>query len=75
LRKGFDEKRHGAQIVPKLDLDLVLGNPNTCRSLRTIFAWIHRALGLSPGERFALAKGRLCDVTCGQVDALPPART
>lgn len=39
LFHGFDEKDDGAKIVPLLDLDHVLNNPETCAFLRSLFGW------------------------------------
>src|SRR5207237_10613591 len=44
LFNGFDEKLHGALIVPQLNLDHVLSNPQTCPFLRSLFAWCVRCL-------------------------------
>jgi len=41
---GFDERTHGALIVPRLDLDHVLCNPQTCAFLRSMFGWCVRQL-------------------------------
>ena len=71
LYKGFDEVKHGRQIVDRLDLAHVLSNPTTCASLRTLVAWCQKAKGVLFGDEFRLADGRLSDVTQGQLDALP----
>jgi hypothetical protein len=39
LFQGFDERAHGALIVPLLDLDHILSNPRTCAFLRSLFGW------------------------------------
>ena len=39
IHPGFDERAHGALIVPGLDLDHVLDRPETCRFLRSLFGW------------------------------------
>lgn len=67
---GFREKEHGKQICEALDLAHVLGNPETCASLRTLLAWCIRALGAEPGARFCLGDGRLHPVTSAQIDSL-----
>jgi len=54
---GFDEVEHGEAIVKGLDLDHVLYNPNTCASLRAMFAWCHLSMGIPCGSRFQLAEG------------------
>jgi hypothetical protein len=72
LHPGFRERADGAKIVAKLDLERVLENPSTCRSLRTLVAWCYQALALECGESFQLAAGVRCPVTGGQVGALAP---
>ena len=42
--QGFDERAHGALILPLLDLDHVLSNPQTCAFLRSLFGWSVRQL-------------------------------
>ena len=39
IHPGFDERAHGALIVPAIDLDHVLDRPETCRFLRSLFGW------------------------------------
>jgi hypothetical protein len=39
LFAGFDERNDGAKIVPRLDLDHILRNPETCAFLRSLFGW------------------------------------
>jgi len=41
----FNEKEQGGLILDRLDVEKVLSNPNTCASLRTLFAWCLKALG------------------------------
>lgn len=67
---GFREKEHGKQICESLDLDHVLGNPDTCASLRTLLAWCIEALDAERGARFCLCGGRLHPVTRAQIDDL-----
>lgn len=64
---GYREIDHGEQIVCKFDLDLVLSNPQTCSSLRTMIAWCVKALGRSIGDRFRLADGRYFEITQPQI--------
>src|SRR5258708_38105435 len=54
---GYDEIQHGRQILAQLDLPLVLSRPDTCASLRTMFAWCSKALGETPSDLFQLHKG------------------
>src|SRR5262249_34694362 len=44
--EGFDEIDHGRQIVEQLDVRHILSRPDTCASLRTLFVWCTKALGL-----------------------------
>lgn len=71
LRVGFDEREHGAQIVGLLDLDKVLANPATCRSLRTLVAWCVDRLGGEFSTRWRLSDGEFHPLTCGQIPSAP----
>jgi hypothetical protein len=44
LFAGFDERAHGALIVPLLDVDHILANPKTCAYFRSLFGWCVRQL-------------------------------
>jgi len=57
LVKGFDEIRHGAEIVASLDAEHVLSRAETCAALRALFAWCSRLTGDAPGARYQLANG------------------
>lgn len=70
IKPGFDEKADGRKIVPKLDLEKVLNNPETCSSLRALFKWCSRAKRDVESDRFQLASGACSPVTGPQVDAL-----
>ena len=69
---GYNEKADRARIVQSLDLPHVLSRKETCASLRTMFAWIWKAIGEPKGERFQLQHGRYYEVTKSQIRALPP---
>ena len=69
---GYDERADGTRIVESLDIPHVLSRKETCASLRTMFAWIWRAIGEPRGEQFQLRDGRYFDVTRSQICALPP---
>jgi hypothetical protein len=69
---SFDEIEPGEQIVRCLDVPHVLSRLETCASLRTLFGWCWRALGLPPGEDYQLAQGHYFDVTRAQMEQLPP---
>jgi Domain of unknown function (DUF4276) len=68
---GFDEVRHGRAIIEHLDVPRVLSNPETCRSLRTLFGWCSRAIGREFSDVYQLASGSYSEVTRPQIDALP----
>ncbi len=67
LSPGFDERRDGARIAKALDLDVVLGDPSTCRSLRTLVGWCVHRLGGAFGARWQLADGAYSALTRGQI--------
>lgn len=67
----FDERSNGAEIVPKLNLDQILSNPQTCRALRTLVAWCWEAVGETRSEKFRLTDGVYWDITAGQLSDLP----
>ena len=67
ISPGFDERADGARIVKALDLDVVLANPATCRSLRTLVGWCVHRLGGDFGDRWRLADGAYADLTRGQI--------
>jgi len=68
---GFDEIEHGRAIVRELDLPHILSRPETCASLRTLFAWCLRAIGVPVSDEFQLAQGALDPVARQQIEALP----
>jgi len=68
----FDEIEHGQQIVQRLDVPHILSRPETCASLRTLYGWCWRALGLPPSEDYQLEKGRYFEITLPQIAHLPP---
>ena len=71
---GFDERRHGGQIVRCLNLLHVLSRADSCCSLRTVFSWIYRAIGEPDGEIRPLLDGCHNEVTKGQICSLPPGK-
>jgi len=70
LVPGFDEKRHGARVVARLDVRHVLANPETCASLRTLFAWCAKAIGASLGDEYRLETGGYSTITGAQIGDL-----
>jgi hypothetical protein len=67
----LDEIEHGRAIIERLDVPHVLANPETCRSLRTLFGWCSRAIGREFTDAYQLANGNYFEVTRSQIDALP----
>ena len=72
--RNFKEIADGQQIVQTLDMAYVLSRKETCGSLRTLFGWIHRAIGEPAGDEYQLLDGCYNEVTKSQIYALPPAR-
>ena len=66
--RGFDQKEHGGKILQQLDVEKVLSNPDTCASLRTLFAWCWKCLGQTPTDQYRLADGKLSEITRSQLD-------
>ena len=59
-------------IIGRLAIPHVLSRQDACSSLRTMFAWIHKAVGEPECEIRDLLVGRYNEVTKGQICALPP---
>ena len=72
LCPAFHEVEHGRRIVDELRMDHVLSRKETCAALRTMFAWICKALGDPESETWRLLDGRRNPVTARQISALPP---
>jgi hypothetical protein len=70
LYRGFDQKEYGGEILQGLDVEKVLSNPDTCASLRTLFAWCCKCLGQTPSDRYQLLNGKLSEITRSQLDNL-----
>jgi hypothetical protein len=68
IYSGFKEKEHGGQILARLNVEKVLSDPNTCASLRTLFAWCLKALGEVPTDKYQLSSGKLSEITKAQLD-------
>lgn len=67
LCKNFDEVEHGHQIVDKLDTRHILSQIESCSYLRTMFAWIYKAIGEPKSEIYQLLEGRYGSVTKDQI--------
>lgn len=69
---GFDEVKHGGEILKCLNVDHVLSRPETCASLRTLFSWCVKILQQYPQEklfvddRYCLVTGNRYPITDGQ---------
>ena len=59
---------------PAQGSSMISSRPDTCRSLRTAFAWRSRAIGRRPTGQFRLTDGQLSPVTAPQLDRLAPIR-
>lgn len=65
---GFNERKHGGEILDNLDIEYVLSRPDTCASLRTLFAWCSKCLGEPPTDKYRLLDGILSEITKSQLD-------
>ena len=65
----------GCRIVRRLSIPHVLSRTDACSSLRTMFAWVHKAVGEPESEIGQFLAGRLNDVTKEQICALPSRRS
>ena len=72
LYPGFDVVEDGCRIIGNLSILHVLSRGDTCSSLRTMFAWIYKAIGEPDSELGQFLVGRYNDVTSGQICALSP---
>ena len=72
IYQGFREIEHGRQIVDELDMEHVLSRKDTCAAVRTMFAWIYKALREPERETWRLLDGRRNAVTARQIRALQP---
>ena len=72
LYPGFDEVNDGCRIIGSLSVSHVLSRQDACSCLRTMFAWIYKAIGQPECELHDLVVGRYDDVTKGQILELPP---
>ena len=72
LYPGFHEVEDGCRIMGCLSVCQVLSRKDACSSLRTMFAWIHKAIGEPECELSHVMDGRYNDVTRGQICSLSP---
>lgn len=67
----YDEVDHGCRIIACLAVSRILSRPDACPFLRTMFAWVYRAIGEPDSEIRPLLAGACSDVTEVQIGALP----
>lgn len=67
----YHKTTHGTEIARKLDIERILGNPQTCRALRTLVAWCWNTVGEQPTGRFQLAEGSFWSITAVQLSPEP----
>jgi len=77
IMSGFDEKEDGGRILETLDIERVLSKPDTCASLRTLFAWCHKVIQNYPyyeqsgfSDQYQLEYGVLSVITGQQLENL-----
>ncbi len=78
LYPSFNEIDDGGKILARLDIEHVLAQPETCASLRTLFAWCVKVLeqypyqeyrkSLSLVDKYQLGDGVLSEITRSQLD-------
>ena len=73
----FGEIEHGGRILDQIDIERVLSHPDTCASLRTLFAWCVKVLAQHPNfdradfeDKYKLHDGKLSEITRTQLDNL-----
>ncbi len=74
---GFREVEHGGMILDAIDIKHVLSRPDTCASLRSLFAWCVRALEEYQGcdlsslhDDFRLRDGLMSEITGTQLELI-----
>ena len=72
--QGFREIEHGGRILDRIDIERVLSRPDTCASLRALFAWCVEVLAQHPNfdradfyEKYRLHDGKLSEITRTQL--------
>lgn len=71
IHPGYKVIDDGCRIIGCLDVPHVLSRRDVCSSLRTMFAWVHKAIGEPDSELSPYLAGRRSDVTKAQICALP----
>lgn len=77
LYPGFREVGDGGRILDHLNIEHVLSRPNTCASLRTLFAWCSKVIEQHPdyqsfllANKYRLEDGRLSELAQPQIDSI-----
>ena len=77
LYPRFNEIKHGGAILDKINIEHVLSCPDTCASLRTMFAWCVKVLETYSDhdctdfyDKYRLHDGKLSEITRTQLDTL-----
>ena len=75
--QGFREINDGGRILNQIDIERVLSRPDTCASLRTLFAWCVKVLETYSdhdcadfADKYRLHDGKLSEITRTQLDNL-----
>ena len=71
IHQGYKVDDDGCRIIRHLDVPHVLSRRDVCSSLRTMFAWVHKAIGEPDSEVAPYLAGRRSDVSKAQICALP----
>ena len=68
MHPSFREIDDGREILDRIDIEHVLSRPDTCASLRTLFAWCVEILAQHPNfdradfyDKYRLHDGKLCE--------------
>lgn len=83
LCPAFNEVCDGGKILNNLDVEYILAKPDSCASLRTLFAWCVAVLtkyyinlqyckSMSWEEKYKIDAGRYFEITKPQLDAFSP---
>lgn len=71
MHPGYKVIDDGCRIIRCLDVSHVLSRRDACASLRTMFAWVHKAIGEPESAVAQFLAGRRSEVTNAQICALP----
>ena len=75
MHPSFDVIDDGGKILDQIDIEHILSRPDTCASLRTLFAWCVEILAQHPNfdradfyDKYRLHDGKLSEITRTQLD-------